>query len=429
MIITCPRCSASYTVDADLLGASGRTIRCSACGHEWLHVPSPNVDHPRAAESEPTTSQNGTSAIKEDVLRRMLRAAGGDTSTPVAAHQQAAPGLQVAQASPPPIPSDAPSVDGDLEKTSTLAQSEPSLRSAADPVASSMPLSSDAPPTLPEPESARTPNASPGTGMAGTVEAVPQTIAEWRDDEQGPNSAVTADEAKLAYVPPPPAKKRLSWATVAWTACVLGGTAALAGGLYQARMAIVEAIPAAKAVYSALGVSVERLGQNLDIRDIQAKRDSATASNAIVVSGLIANEGAEAQMVPHIRVTLFTTDDRALQHRDLSVAGGPLPAGQSMPFHATIKNPSPAARRIKVTFIERNAHEDATTSQPASSDAGHGDAGHGDAGHGDAAHEQGVRENDATHLSPNGARHGNQDDNAAGSAIKPTGTVSTHNDG
>ena len=36
MLIVCPSCASTYTIEADLLGAGGRRVRCAACRREWF---------------------------------------------------------------------------------------------------------------------------------------------------------------------------------------------------------------------------------------------------------------------------------------------------------------------------------------------------------------------------------------------------------
>jgi predicted Zn finger-like uncharacterized protein len=65
MIITCPNCDTNFKVQADVITADGRFVRCSNCNHEWLeqgdntslHLPSesPQLD---AASTLTTNAQS-----------------------------------------------------------------------------------------------------------------------------------------------------------------------------------------------------------------------------------------------------------------------------------------------------------------------------------------------------------------------------------
>lgn len=52
MIVTCPACSTRYLVDEQNLGATGRMVRCSQCGHSWYEAP-PAGEPLRVDLSEP----------------------------------------------------------------------------------------------------------------------------------------------------------------------------------------------------------------------------------------------------------------------------------------------------------------------------------------------------------------------------------------
>ena len=44
MILTCPSCSARFTINGDLIGTAGRKVRCGSCGHTWRQLPTSEND-------------------------------------------------------------------------------------------------------------------------------------------------------------------------------------------------------------------------------------------------------------------------------------------------------------------------------------------------------------------------------------------------
>ncbi|WP_374312056.1 DUF3426 domain-containing protein [Dongia sp.] len=45
MIVSCPACATRFSLDAALLGDSGRNVRCAKCAHKWKQLP-PKLENP-----------------------------------------------------------------------------------------------------------------------------------------------------------------------------------------------------------------------------------------------------------------------------------------------------------------------------------------------------------------------------------------------
>jgi predicted Zn finger-like uncharacterized protein len=82
MILTCPNCSARFMIDARALGATGRTVRCGACGHSWLQLPDP-------AEGEAEMGRSETEASSSDAAMAQAGAAAARRAADVAAQETA----------------------------------------------------------------------------------------------------------------------------------------------------------------------------------------------------------------------------------------------------------------------------------------------------------------------------------------------------
>src|SRR5438477_12781520 len=60
MHIVCPHCTTSYAINPAMLGAAGRTVRCSRCKEVWLARPQDAMEalapEPAMAEASPPES-------------------------------------------------------------------------------------------------------------------------------------------------------------------------------------------------------------------------------------------------------------------------------------------------------------------------------------------------------------------------------------
>lgn len=74
MLISCPNCSTQFSVPDKALGGSGRTLKCSRCGHKWFHSATPADDDfgldeqsfPPPPESDSLDEVSTSRAVEDD---------------------------------------------------------------------------------------------------------------------------------------------------------------------------------------------------------------------------------------------------------------------------------------------------------------------------------------------------------------------------
>ena len=116
-----------------------------------------------------------------------------------------------------------------------------------------------------------------------------------------------------------------------------------------------DAVMAAASRLTALIGLEEPPGAGLEIDAVTSLRQEAADGDVLVVQGTVTNLTDEARPLPAVRVSLFDTDDKELQHVMIVPDQEALAAGESIAFSARLEQPAPTARRIKVTFAARSA--------------------------------------------------------------------------
>lgn len=67
MILTCPECSTRYLIEPTVLGAAGRTVRCSKCDNTWTQAPAEDEAAPvEATEDLNPAAEAGAEEIPAD---------------------------------------------------------------------------------------------------------------------------------------------------------------------------------------------------------------------------------------------------------------------------------------------------------------------------------------------------------------------------
>ena len=89
MLITCPSCASQYTIDADRVGAGGRTVRCAACRTAWFATADPDPDAASSSD-EPLVGEAVTADawIEETVMEPL--SASVEEPDPIVADAQMA---------------------------------------------------------------------------------------------------------------------------------------------------------------------------------------------------------------------------------------------------------------------------------------------------------------------------------------------------
>lgn len=73
MILTCPSCATSYSVDGAKLGPAGRTVRCAACGERWTAKAEAELELVApVAVAEPTPEPVAEAAPADDTAAENL---------------------------------------------------------------------------------------------------------------------------------------------------------------------------------------------------------------------------------------------------------------------------------------------------------------------------------------------------------------------
>lgn len=319
MIITCPRCSTKYSVDAAVIRPAGRSVRCSNCSYIWLQSGPP-------ARTPPD---------------RAAAAAG-----PLATDAGAGSGHDAADATGPfdrPVPS-----AGDA-----------ALDAGRDTAEHGDVADDDRP--MPWRDTAgdrfdRDQERQRAEDLIGAAEPIDDGDAQGIDE---PDDA--APEPIPSVLSSPPAGRGVATGYGSRTpgrllliaGSVLAALVVVAGLLVLARGPIAAALPFTAGLYEALGLEVDTLGAGLHIVDVASRREASETGETLVVTGVVANVEDEERSVPSIRVMLLDTDDDPLQTEIVTPARRILSPGDRLDFAARLANPSPQARRIMVTFAPR----------------------------------------------------------------------------
>jgi predicted Zn finger-like uncharacterized protein len=315
MLIICPNCATSYSIDQGSLGPSGRTVRCARCKTSWF------------ADAKPAQQADVSAFVDRVIAEAEAQPNSPSNEIPAKAVRPEAPSPVVAKSTPPPEPptpqaaqdilppaESSPPIDGNLdirpgEETVPVTES-PSL----------VPLIEQEP--LPE----------PATETAETDQDDIETFAARRERLQS--------------------SRKLKQNRSRWTAIILV-LVAINVAVIGARDEVVRFLPQTASLFSMIGLPVNL--RHLAFEDVKVSRETTEGVAVLLIEGNIVSKSAGATEVPRLRFAARNAKGQELYTWTALPSRSILGPGEILRFHSRLASPPKDASDVMVRFF--NSHD------------------------------------------------------------------------
>jgi predicted Zn finger-like uncharacterized protein len=326
MLIVCPNCAKSYQVDADSIGAKGRSVRCIRCKNVWFAAP--------VAEPAPAASATADAVAGDEAAFRTEL--GADATSPAAepaaedAPAEESPVPPAVASEPEPPPAADPPPDAHDAPTQPAAEPVP-----AEPIDRPVALSDiripmiEAPPLAPGPADGAPPAAA-GAAIDNSPEDIESVAARMR-------ARRAARRRKPASKRPLPAAILLMVAVVA--------------ALLAWRKDIVRSAPQMASLYAAFGLAVNLRG--LEFKDVRIANETHDGVPVLVVEGTIVSTASAPVDVPRLRFALRNAAGAEVYSWTTVPTQSVLEPGGVLPFRGRLASPPAEGRDVQVRFFNR----------------------------------------------------------------------------
>ncbi|MBT4039031.1 MAG: DUF3426 domain-containing protein [Rhodospirillales bacterium] len=130
----------------------------------------------------------------------------------------------------------------------------------------------------------------------------------------------------------------------------------LGGSLFFLKSMVIEMVPALEPIYEMVGLGTP-LGDGLDLGKPSVERGSEGGIDFIMLKGSITNLTGSEKPVPLIKAFLTDAGGDEIQSMVQEPAAAMIPGGEVLAYSIKFEEPSPLARSLEVTFVERPKEE------------------------------------------------------------------------
>jgi len=288
MLIVCPSCSTSYTIEPASLGSAGRTVRCARCKTTWFADTSNAASEVTAVADNESEVQGSPGVLRPD---QATNRAGGDNEP---AHESA----EAAHAMAADAQSDPAPADTQLPEPVAIADA-PSL----------------------------VPSEPPPDAVAGSETDEIENFAARRRRLQ--------------------ARRKEARRSSRWTALILV-LFAFNVALVGARNEVVRFLPQTASLFSAIGLPVNL--RNLKFENMRISRETQEGLASLVIEGTIVSVTNKPTEVPRLRFSARDAAGQEVYTWTAPPGRSILGPGEKMEFRSRFVSPPENAVDVMVRF-------------------------------------------------------------------------------
>lgn len=317
MLIVCPNCATSYTIDPAALGPAGRVLHCARCKVTWL------AGGPAAG---PELSESVDGVIRE-------------------AEMQTAGGSQDESPQPPAnaiMPSDSAAAAADNFGTEDDFGAESVVPIGAVKAGLETGDSAELPPP---PE---TIVDAPSLVPPAEHEKLPDAFVDETYNEEIESYA--ARRQRLAV------RRREKRRSSRWTALVLM-LLAVNVAVISGREEVVRTLPQTASYFAAIGLPVNL--RHLKFENVKISKEPQDGANVLIVEGTIVSTADKPITVPHLRFAARDAAGQEIYTWTALPSRSILGRGEHLEFSSRLASPPAGARTVMLRFF--NARDAATT--------------------------------------------------------------------